>query len=85
MLQKIINEHRNEIYIYCTQKLLSYIKYNVFILSIFHSIIQDISNVTIPDDIDLLPPQMYTWIQTTDKFSIKSILHEAVLNGAYDW
>lgn len=49
------------------------------------SIIQYLSEFNCPSDIDLFPSNFYNWVQTVESFTVKSILHEAVLHGAFDW
>lgn len=49
------------------------------------SIIQDLSSCKVPTDFDLFPTESYSWVATTQTFTIKSVLHEAVVHGAYDW
>lgn len=49
------------------------------------SIIQELSGASIPAYVDLFSSEAYSWVATTENFSIKSVLHEAVVHGACDW
>lgn len=47
--------------------------------------IQNLACSNIPPDVDLFSNDAYSWVATTDTYTIKSVLHEAVVHGACDW